>query len=629
MSKFQVICLISLFSFIYQNYSQEIAIPGLYINIQFNNGILEFVHPETNQILKSREYEPLITYNNIKNPATGTEKGFKFNFESEKINGKLYFGLYQINNSKFKYPIYLNKSVDVISGKCDIDIISYLSGIKDIANWQKTGNGKIGYRLVNEHGRILYDGKLNFTGKGPFFVVNHITEGPFINQVTENSAVVTFRTNATLIPTIEIDGKLIKGSVHTDNHEINITGLKPNTKYSYKIIIDDFTETYSFNTTPPKGDKSPFSFAFSSDSRSGFGGGERDLNGVNAYIMKKSAALALANDVKFFQFTGDLITGYLTSYDETLLQYSNWKRAIEPYAAFLPFYTGMGNHENILYNFDDGSNYGISINAFPFESNSSESAFSECFSNFKNGPASEDNSKYDINPNNADFPKYDDQVYHYYYGNTAMIVLNSDYLYAASSKALKFIGGNPHSYIMDNQLEWLEKVIEMYEKDNYIDHIFVTIHTPAFPNGGHSYDAMWYNGKNDARPYLFGVYAEKGIIERRDEFLDIICNKSSKVVALLTGDEHNYSRMLISQDMQRYPDEWEKDKLKIKNPVWQIVNGAAGAPYYGQENMPWSDKVEFFTSEHIICFFNIDGKNVTLRVFNPETLEFIEEVILK
>src|SRR5690606_17645096 len=161
------------------------------------------------------------------------------------------------------------------------------------------------------------------------------------------------------------------------------------------------------------------------------------------------------------------------------------------------------------------------------------------------------------------------------------------------------------------------------------DHIFVTIHTPIFPNGGHSRDGMWYLGDNDKRPWLYGKPVEKGIIERRDEFLDIICNKSTKVLAVLTGDEHNYSRMFISDDMQRYPESYDKPKLKLKRGVWQIVNGAAGAPYYGQEVLPWSSEVKAFTAEHVLCIFNIDGKEVRTDVYNPETLDLFESVELR
>ena len=606
-------------------------IPDVYKNLIYSGDTLICVNPETGEKFYPRTIPSVLTIDNVKNPAVGTASGIRFDFKNSGLNGTLYYGLYQNKGGKYKYPIFNNKFAKIQNGIAEINIIEELSGKKDVADWQANGMGKLGYRIVSSEGRILYDGKLNFTGVGPFEIPPHITEGPFINCVTDTSAIVSFKTNVDFEPRILLEEKefIYIYNKTTDNHEILLNHLSAVKEYKYSVICGKFREVYSFRTNPTKGNHIPFSFAFSSDSRTGYGGGERDLGGVNSYIMKKSAAFAAFKDVAFFQFTGDMITGYLTSYNETLLQYSNWKRSIEPFASGIPYYVGMGNHENIIKNFKDSTNYGISINSFPFDSNSSESAFIESFVNFKNGPVSEDNSKYDINPSKIDFPPYDEQVYHYTYSNVAVIVLNSNYLYSASSKALKYIGGNPHSYIMDNQLKWFAETMKMYENDKDIDHIFVTIHTPAFPNGGHAHDAMWYHGNNNIRPLLFGKQTDKGIIERRDEFLDILCNKSSKVVALLTGDEHNYSRMLIKNDMQRYPEKWEKPKLEIKNPVWQIVNGAAGAPYYGQETLPWSSGVEMFTSEHIICIFKIDNNKVILEVYNPDTLEFIESVVLR
>ena len=210
-----------------------------------------------------------------------------------------------------------------------------------------------------------------------------------------------------------------------------------------------------------------------------------------------------------------------------------------------------------------------------------------------------------------------------------MIVLNSDYWYNPSEENIPKIGGNLHGYIMDNQLAWLKKTIEMFEKDSTIDHVFVTLHTPAFPNGGHSGNDMWYNGNNDFRPYIAGKPVKKGIIERRDEFLDILSNKSSKVVAILCGDEHNYSRMKLTNATPIYPENYKGGKISISRSIWQITNGSAGAPNYEQEKMPWSRFVEKFTTQFALAFFHIDGGKVTLEVINPDTLETIEEVELK
>ena len=178
-------------------------------------------------------------------------------------------------------------------------------------------------------------------------------------------------------------------------------------------------------------------------------------------------------------------------------------------------------------------------------------------------------------------------------------------------------------------MEWLEETLEMFEKDPGIDHVFVTMHTPAFPNGGHVKDDMWYNGSNDWRPFVAGRPVNQGIIERRDRFLDLVVNKSSKVVALLTGDEHNYNRVRITEKMVRYPEPYFPEKIKLQREIWQINNGAAGAPYYAQEKTPWSEHVKGFTTRNALVLIDVEGRKVSMRVINPDTLEPIDEAVLR
>ncbi|MDD5571711.1 MAG: hypothetical protein PHD97_11240, partial [Bacteroidales bacterium] len=245
-------------------------------------------------------------------------------------------------------------------------------------------------------------------------------------------------------------------------------------------------------------------------------------------------------------------------------------------------------------------------------------------------PISEDNSKSDIDRAEYNFPPYRENVYYYIYGNTAMIVLNSDYWFSPTkTKAEIYVDGNVHGYIMDNQLEWFKNIIGIFEKDSAVKNIFVTLHTPFFPNGTHVSDAMWYYGNNKFRPSVAGKNVDKGIIERRDELLDIICNKSTKTLALLTGDEHNYCRMIVDTAISMYPENYTGKKIKLKRQIWQINNGGGGAPISGQSKTQWSSFVRKFSAGNALALFHIDGKKVKLEVINPETHEVIDEAVLK
>jgi hypothetical protein len=209
-----------------------------------------------------------------------------------------------------------------------------------------------------------------------------------------------------------------------------------------------------------------------------------------------------------------------------------------------------------------------------------------------------------------------------------MVVLNSDYWFTPSVVAVPGSGGNPHGYLMDQQMAWLGKTLDRIERDTTIDHVFLTVHTPLFPNGGHVGDAMWYGGNNTPRATVAGKPLAKGIIERRDDLLRLI-QAHPKVLAVLTGDEHNYNKTRLDAKVPIYPPNWDKPKVELKRPFYQINNGAAGAPYYAQDDTPWSSAVSGFSTQHAICLLIVEGPRVRLETVNPETLEVLDRAVLR
>ncbi len=560
----------------------------------------------------------------------GNERGIVFDFKDTTLEGTMYYGLIHYDDSKHPQPVFFRIAAPIVRGKSQITISDVLSGRYDMIGWEERGEGTIGYRVVDNHGNMIYDGRVAFKGRGPFEIGITVTEGPFVNILTEEGATITFRTNIETVARVMVDGRSFVDQQATTEHIIKITGLSPDTEYEYHLQTGGIEQKYALRTAPEPGSRTPFTFAYASDSRSGQGGGERDIYGVNSYIMKKIMAATVMAKARFFQFTGDLINGYLTSKEATDLQYANWKRSIESFAHYIPVYVGMGNHEVLEFWFyDERDERVMKVDRFPFETESSEAVFRDHFYMPMNGPESEDGATYDPNPRRTDFPSYKESVFYYIYDNVAMIVLNSDYLYSSSTPFLRLTSGNLHGYILDMQLAWLDSTLQVLETDDRIDHIFVTQHTPVFPNGGHVGDDMWYSGNNQYRPYISGKPHPKGIIERRDEYLQLVVNKSSKVLAILTGDEHNYNRLLISPEMTIYPDMYFAEKIMVEREVWQINNGAAGAPYYAQEQTPWSARVQGFTTQNALVLIHVDGQKVTLEVINPDTLELIDEAVLR
>ena len=603
------------------------SVPLTYSNIDYDIEGRLFINIAGKKIYENIS-EPEISIEKISGNPTGNDVGILLDFGNINFQGLVYYGFIPYGDSKHPHPVYFNSSAPIVNGKGFIEIARTMSGRYDMINWEKNQKGTIGYRVVNSRGDFLYDGIVTFKGKGPFEIVPTIIEGPFINLLTHEGVTISFTTNMEISASVEVNGKKYNDE-KSRVHEIKIRGLDPSTEYEYVVHYGENIQKYSFKTSPLPGSRTPFTFAYASDSRSGNGGGERDMYGANFYIMKKLMALAIYNNAAFIQFTGDLISGYQQWKQQIELEYANWKRAVQPFGAYFPIYVGIGNHEALTREFSSEEGYNISIDRFPFNTESAESVFAENFVMPENGPVSEDGATYDPSSKTVDFPSYLENVFYYTYDNVAVVVLNSNYFYAPSTNMLRYSSGGLHGYIMDRQMEWLENTIATLEADSNIDHIFITIHTPFFPNGGHVQDDMWYSGNNDYRPYVAGKMLEKGIIERRDQLLDIIVNKSGKVIAILTGDEHNYARTEISPQMERYPEAYFAKRIDLKRTIYQINNGAAGAPYYALEETPWTAWVSGFTTQNALVLFHINGEKVDMEVLNPDTLEEVDRLKLR
>jgi len=618
--------LIAFFTLLYSN-SYSLSV---HPNITEENGNPVFI--EGSQSYPLKKSSPPWTLEQLMGRPTSIGNDIRLNFG--KLDGKVYYGFINPNDGRYPQPVF-KETVPIKEGQVNIKLCCG-------GDYQNSEN-ILGYRVVKEDGNFLYDGKLAFLNQG-ILQVNpaSIVEGPFVNFSEtggfQEAVRISFETLTEAVATVtaQLGSEVLTAQqeLPTTHHEITLSGLQPETTYTYTVATKNgnltYTETYAFTTAPLPGRRKSWSFAYASDSRHGVGGGEREFNGSNAYMMKKIMALAKFKNVAFFQFTGDMIRGYETNPDSIKIEYRNWKRAIEPFAHYFPVLTTLGNHEALLHSFNKSANQVISVDRFPYATESTEAMFATQFVNPKNGPLSEDGASYDPNPQQQDFPPYQETVYYYIYDNVAMVVLNSNYWYAPSLVGYPQSGGNLHGYLMDQQLEWLATTLATLEADNRIDFVFVTQHTPAFPNGGHLKDDMWYRGDNDYRAVVKHTaegdnLITSGILEQRDKFLKILM-KNKKVVAILTGDEHNFSFLEVTKDTNIYPKKWPKEDLRESpefRPLLQITNGSAGAPTYKQELAPWSPQVKAFSTQNAVVFFQVNGKSLQMEVINPDTLDTI------
>ncbi|MBJ7879932.1 hypothetical protein [Gelidibacter salicanalis] len=130
-------------------------------------------------------------------------------------------------------------------------------------------------------------------------------------------------------------------------------------------------------------------------------------------------------------------------------------------------------------------------------------------------------------------------------------------------------------------------------------------------------------------PILATTPVDKGMIERRNEYLNILINDSKKVVGILTDDEHNNNWLKLPPQIAIYPENYVHKKLNVSRSIFQINNGAAGDPYYGQEILSWSKHTQSFSVENTLCLFYVDADNITMKVYNPDILNLIDEMKLR
>ncbi len=506
--------------------------------------------------------------------------------------------------------------------------------------------GSIVYRIEIFDSRIqttrAYDRRLRYKREGEPMTGTYkslvtLTEGPFVDLVTHDSAVISWETDIPVKGTVLSHNREFLSLDPAIRHEVRITNLKPDTVYTYQVNFSIYTPSYTFKTAPEPGKRTTFKFGFMSDSRAGVGGGERAQNGVNAKDLGRFANELYNKKADFVCFGGDLINGYTSDVQDFESQLKTWKRTIQPVGANIPFYESIGNHEQVGSYFKveaphlKQGEYYIQFTG-TVGAESAEAIFAKEFvnpggSSYGLGvPKPEAKGSSDMGGADTG-PSYHENVYSFNYGRVHFISLNTNYwatgyrnlsTFAQKSQdktainlALKHLGGNREGYVMANQMEWLANELDAAQKDSNVDWIFIILHEPPFPNGGHVKDGMYWGtpGEGELGGYNNPDVPMGDVIDMRNRFWKIVSSKS-KVLGVLCGDEHNYSRTLIDSSVN--PD--------FKFPVWQIISGGCGAPYYVQDkSVPWVDKVKAFAIDKHFCLFSVEGKKIGLEVYNDSS----------
>lgn len=424
-----------------------------------------------------------------------------------------------------------------------------------------------------------------------------ISRGPWIDRVGPEEAWLSWTLDRPAKVVVEYGSttrRMAWKRIEVDSAlraEIRLDGLRPEEEFGYRVIPEGrehALRSWTFTTPPPRGDwpvDGVVTFAFLSDSRAGAGGGIEAVDGTNRDMIRALLGQAHLAGSEFICFGGDLVDGYTDDPARYRTELESWKKAAECVGAEVPIYEGMGNHE-MLADFmpvDEGHR-GMP----PFRDKegplNSETLFAEAFVNPVNGPAAP------VDGMGKKFiPPFEENVYSFDWGPVHIVALNNTYDVASHPEDL---GGYREGAIPDEQLDWLDADLAAARERGAAE-IFVFAHEPAFPCGGHAGDGMWWHGK---RPEM---------LEIRERFWNIL--QKHGVRAAMFGDEHNYSALRVDS---RVGEEYYQ-------PVWHIVSGGVGAPYYAKDaTVPWAEHVNAFSPIQHFCRIEVRPEGVTLSAID-------------
>lgn len=172
----------------------------------------------------------------------------------------------------------------------------------------------------------------------PFFV-----RGPTINMVTNESALVFWRTNGLTNATVwygqneSVIESVVNTTLDTD-HRINLTSLAIDCKYFYKVVSNN-TESalYFFRTAPPDGED--FKMIVIGDNR------PTQVSYLQPEEFKQLAQMIIDEEPHIVVMTGDYVLDVSDDDAANLAGWAAFTNISDSIGHFAPIYAVIGNHD--------------------------------------------------------------------------------------------------------------------------------------------------------------------------------------------------------------------------------------------------------------------------------------------
>jgi len=370
--------------------------------------------------------------------------------------GEIYAGIFP-EAAELAYPVYrVNGSFTLT------DSLHFVARLRlpdlelpqsDINDFRSRHGGRIAVRLIIliEKARIV-DRILGYARdtEGRYRRAPALVEGPFVDCLTDTSAVISFEFDPPASGHLQIvpGNRSWNFSAEAGHHEIHLTGLLPDSPYRYVIHYRDQQREFStleipFRTAPMRGAKASICFAVFGDCRQGPGGIENNVEGVNAATLRDLLNQAYLHQAAFIIIPGDLVGGPSSDPQDIERQYRSYKRIAWPVGSRIPIHEGMGNHDQTGFWIEGGTDQDYLPRLGP---EAGEVLFAKHFVNPENGPL----------PVAASLPPYREAVYSFDWGFAHFVMMNSNYDQKGSGKKAADLPGHLQGEIRAEQLDWLE-----------------------------------------------------------------------------------------------------------------------------------------------------------------------------
>lgn len=560
---------------------------------------------------------------------------------------------FEAEETDFAYRRFL-RCMEVADGRGALNLSTFFRQKYNSENWTDTGSLMLRLDLwIARDGAdqvfVAADLPIRFRLlDGRVELLPTLTEGPLLCRVDSDAAgscTIALECDPPAAATVEARWKesslSVASAVTLLRHEIALAGLPTDQAVEYRVLLDGEAVTSWIPIELPSPELDQVRFMYCGDSREGVGGGDRAYMGVNLDALERITALGRREGARFFLMGGDLINGYTTSPADFDAQFYAWKQAVLGFWRNAPIFPALGNHESLLRVFKgDGIDW-LGMDRWPYEEASAEAVFADAFCNPLNAPAN----------SNPAFPTYEENVYSLRFGPVKAICFNNNWWY--SNRPDRF-GGCPEGYMLQDQLDWIEREIAAADADPLVRYIVYYAQEPVFPCGGHVKDAMWHNGNNtvQARELVDGQLASlgPGIVDVRNRFLTLVC-ASEKSAVVFGADEHAYYKVKIGPEVPigdpRRDDPDGNGILgdhgagispltDLPRSIWFVTSGGGGAPYYAHEDTPWNSWWNsrnpdnyFYSSQENLVLVDAGPQDISLRALNSfgEEIDRIDNLL--